>query len=160
MDFIRSTFEKMNLCSVLIWKKTGEKSVQLVRSSFFRKYFLWNPYFSLRVCSCIIGTKFNIQIRAGQHLKGFDQPSLSGACRGNMPPWLKTKQNTVHLKLIEFTNSWFVNNQGFFYFILGKEYILTATIANIRYKKHCIKMFSPIGISKVSPSSFYGIIIW
>ena len=29
----------------LIWKKTGEKSVQLVRGSFFRKYFLWNPYF-------------------------------------------------------------------------------------------------------------------
>ena len=32
--------------SALIWKKTGEKSVQLVRVSFFRKYFLWNPYFS------------------------------------------------------------------------------------------------------------------
>ena len=58
MDFIRSTSEKMNRWpvehffppfftrSVLIWKKTGEKSVQLVRGSFFRKYFLWNPYFS------------------------------------------------------------------------------------------------------------------
>ena len=32
--------------SALIWKKTGEKSVQLVRGSFFRKYFLWNPYFN------------------------------------------------------------------------------------------------------------------
>ena len=32
--------------SALIWKKTGEKSVQLVRVSFFRNYFLWNPYFS------------------------------------------------------------------------------------------------------------------
>ena len=32
--------------SALIWKKTGEKSVQLVRVSLFRKYFLWNPYFS------------------------------------------------------------------------------------------------------------------
>ena len=31
--------------SALIWKKTGEKSVQLVRISLFRKYFLWNPYF-------------------------------------------------------------------------------------------------------------------
>ena len=31
--------------SALIWKKTGEKSVQLVRVSLFRKYFLWNPYF-------------------------------------------------------------------------------------------------------------------
>ena len=33
--------------SALIWKKTGEKSVQLVRVSLFRKYFLWNPYFSI-----------------------------------------------------------------------------------------------------------------
>ena len=32
--------------SALTWKKTGEKSVQLVRVSLFRKYFLWNPYFS------------------------------------------------------------------------------------------------------------------
>ena len=32
--------------SALIWKKTGEKSVQLVRVSLFRKYFLWNPYFN------------------------------------------------------------------------------------------------------------------
>ena len=32
--------------SALIWKKTGGKSVQLVRVSLFRKYFLWNPYFS------------------------------------------------------------------------------------------------------------------
>ena len=32
--------------SALIWKKTGEKSVQLVRVSLFWKYFLWNPYFS------------------------------------------------------------------------------------------------------------------
>ena len=31
--------------SALIWKKTGEKSVQLVRVSLFWKYFLWNPYF-------------------------------------------------------------------------------------------------------------------
>ena len=31
--------------SVLIWKKSGDKSVRLVRGSFFRKYFLWNPYF-------------------------------------------------------------------------------------------------------------------
>ena len=58
MDSVRSTSEKMNLwpvehfCppifsrSVLIWKKLGDKSVQLVRGSFFRKYFLWNPYFS------------------------------------------------------------------------------------------------------------------
>ena len=30
----------------LIWKKTGGKSVQLVRGSFFWKYFLWNPYFN------------------------------------------------------------------------------------------------------------------
>ena len=31
--------------SALIWKKTGDKSVQLVRGSFLSKYFLQNPYF-------------------------------------------------------------------------------------------------------------------
>ena len=39
-------FFQISTESALIWKKTGEKSVQLVRGSFFRKYFLWNPYFS------------------------------------------------------------------------------------------------------------------
>ena len=33
--------------SALIWKKTGDKSVQLVRGSFLSMYFLQNPYFSL-----------------------------------------------------------------------------------------------------------------
>ena len=32
--------------SLLIWKITGDKSVQLVRNSFLSKYFLQNPYFS------------------------------------------------------------------------------------------------------------------
>ena len=32
--------------SALIWKKTGNKSVQLVGGSFLLKYFLQNPYFS------------------------------------------------------------------------------------------------------------------
>ena len=36
---------------------------------------------------------------------------------------------------------------------------IETTIANIIYKKYCLKMFSPIGAPKVSPSSFYGIII-
>ena len=31
--------------SALIWKKTGDKSVQLVRGSFLSKYFLQNSYF-------------------------------------------------------------------------------------------------------------------
>ena len=56
MDFIRSTSKKMNLWpvehffppffsrSALIWKKSGDKSVQLVRGSFLSKYFLQNPY--------------------------------------------------------------------------------------------------------------------
>ena len=39
--------------SALTWKKTGEKSVQLVRVSLFRKYFLWNPYFSICLQSWI-----------------------------------------------------------------------------------------------------------
>ena len=39
-------FFQISTESALIWKKTGEKSVQLVRGSFFRKYFLWNPYFN------------------------------------------------------------------------------------------------------------------
>ena len=34
-------------------EKYGGKSVQLVRGSFFRKYFLWNPYFSSRSNSSI-----------------------------------------------------------------------------------------------------------
>ena len=46
---------------------------------------------SLRVCSSTICTKFNVQIGAGQHLKGFGQASLSGARRVYMPPQLKTK---------------------------------------------------------------------
>ena len=31
--------------SALIWKKPGDKSVQLVRGLFLSKYFLQNPYF-------------------------------------------------------------------------------------------------------------------
>ena len=48
MDFVRSTSIEMNLFSrsALIWKKTGDTSVQLVRGSFLLKYFLQNPYFS------------------------------------------------------------------------------------------------------------------
>ena len=46
---------------------------------------------SLRVCSSTICTKFNVQIGAGRHLKGFGLASLSGAHHGYMPPWLKTK---------------------------------------------------------------------
>ena len=39
--------------------------------------------------------------------------------------------------------------------MLGKEYIQTATIANIRYKKHSFKMFSPIqGFQKLLPQVF------
>ena len=49
----------------------------------------------LGVCSSTICTKFNVQIGAGRHLKGFGLASLSGAHRGNMPPWLKTKQETL-----------------------------------------------------------------
>ena len=30
----------------LIWKKMGDKSVQLVKGSFLSKYFLQNPYFN------------------------------------------------------------------------------------------------------------------
>ena len=44
--FFPPFFFQISAKSVLIWKKTGEKSVQLVRGSFFRKYFLWNPYSS------------------------------------------------------------------------------------------------------------------
>ena len=36
--------------SVLIWKKTRDKSVQLVRGSFLSKFFLQNPYFN-EVCT-------------------------------------------------------------------------------------------------------------
>ena len=39
MDFVKNYFG--------IWKKTGDKSVQLVRGSFLSKYFLQNPYFRL-----------------------------------------------------------------------------------------------------------------
>ena len=47
MDFVKSYFGKNEPSrSVLIWKKTGDKSVQLVRGSFLSKYFLQNPYFS------------------------------------------------------------------------------------------------------------------
>ena len=58
MDFIRSGFGKMHLLpvehffppffsiSVLIWKKTEEKIVQLVRGASFRGDFLQNPYFN------------------------------------------------------------------------------------------------------------------
>ena len=53
--------------------------------------FIKNISTSLRVCSSTICTKFNVQIGAGQHLKGFGQASLSGACRVYMPPQLKTK---------------------------------------------------------------------
>ena len=35
-------------------EKNGGKSVQLVRGSFFQKYFLWNPYFN----EWIVDTKF------------------------------------------------------------------------------------------------------
>ena len=41
-----------------------------------------------------ICTKFNVQIGAGRHLQVFGQASLSGACRGYMPPRLKTKQTS------------------------------------------------------------------
>ena len=34
--------------SALIWKKSEDKSVQLVRVAFFRSDFLQNPYFSTR----------------------------------------------------------------------------------------------------------------
>jgi hypothetical protein len=43
----------------------------------------------------IYSTKFNVQIGAGRHLKGFGLASLSGARRGFMPPRLKTKQELV-----------------------------------------------------------------
>jgi hypothetical protein len=56
--------------------------------SFIQKIFL---LCSLRICSSAICTKFNVQIGAGQHLKGFGQASLTGACRVYMPPRLKTK---------------------------------------------------------------------
>ena len=58
MDFISSTSKKINIWPFehffppvffpdQCWSgKNGGKSVQLVRGSFFRKYFLWNPYFS------------------------------------------------------------------------------------------------------------------
>ena len=41
--------------SVLTWKKTGDKSVQLVRGSFISKYFLQNPYFTYFLCTLYIG---------------------------------------------------------------------------------------------------------
>ena len=58
MDFVKSYFGKnepltsvfskisKNGGSVLIWKKTKDKSVQLVRGSFLSKHFLLNPYFN------------------------------------------------------------------------------------------------------------------
>ena len=47
--------------------------------------------------------KFNVQIGAGRHLKGFGLASLSGARRGYMPPWLKTNYElTIQLvKLVK-----------------------------------------------------------
>ena len=49
---------------------------------------------SLGFCfnSSTICTKFNVQIGAGRHLKGFGLASLSGARHAYMPPRLKTKQ--------------------------------------------------------------------
>ena len=44
------------------------------------------------VCSSTICTKFNVQIGAGRHLKGFGQASLSGARSSYMPPRLKTNK--------------------------------------------------------------------
>ena len=55
----------------------------------------------LRVCSSTICTKFNVQIEAGRHLKGFGLAYLSEARRGYMPPRLKTNKTskfTNHLK--------------------------------------------------------------
>ena len=46
MDFVRSHFEKMQLCSTIQVPFCEEKSVQLVRVAFFRSDFLQNPYFS------------------------------------------------------------------------------------------------------------------
>ena len=43
MDFVKSYFGKNE---PPIWKKTENKSVQLVRGSFLLKYFLQNPYFN------------------------------------------------------------------------------------------------------------------
>ena len=43
------------------------------------------------VCSSTI-CRFNVQIGAGRHLKGFGQASLSGAHRGYKPPQLKTNE--------------------------------------------------------------------
>ena len=95
MDFVKSHLEKMKLWPVEhFWltsylEKKWAKSFQLVRVSFFLSDFLQKPYFSLSVWYSTICTKFNVQIRAGRHLKGFGLASLSGALRGYMPPRLK-----------------------------------------------------------------------
>ena len=76
MDFIKSTSEKMNLwpvehffppfffpdqcCFSADLEKTGEKSVQLARGSFFRKYFLWNPYFSFLLRNYIMENRTSL----------------------------------------------------------------------------------------------------
>ena len=57
MDFIRSSSEKRNLWPVehffppVFFQISADLESGMVRGSFFRKYFLWNPYFNLHCWS-------------------------------------------------------------------------------------------------------------
>ena len=64
--------------SALIWKKTGEKSVQLVRGSFFQEYFLWNPYFREKTLPCpqITTVRCKVQVKKFTKYKSWDLQSL------------------------------------------------------------------------------------
>ena len=63
--FVFSKLEFLHNISVLIWKKTGDKSVQLVRGSFLSKYFLQNPYFKEATVGSLVPIYFFLVAKVG-----------------------------------------------------------------------------------------------
>ena len=95
--------------SALIWKKTGGKSVQLVRGLFFRKYFLWNPYFKRTIFSHRRSEQFWKQNTNLTDLNNFDQFFCFHKGYSHIWFWTKTHNPTSAFCYISFEQgiSWF-----------------------------------------------------